>query len=77
MDEELTALEKLFNAELIDTARDKCTPVEVAKVRLAMEYPSPELEELMTQVGQYLVAEWSDCLCIVLNSVLCPELLDD
>ena len=77
MDEDLTPLEVLFRSELFDTASDKCTPVEVAKVRLAMEHPSPELDELMKQVGQYLVAEWSDCLCIVLNSILCPELLDD
>ena len=71
--EELGPIASCFWNHLEATVNADCSDWERKKISLALRHPSPELEEVIQQVGCAVVRAINDGETEILNRILYPE----
>ena len=63
----------LLAAGLFNVAERCCTPAEIAKVGLCLEFPSPETDRLLDQAHERISSALAESVAELLNGILNRE----
>lgn len=67
------AIADLLQLAIECTLQEKCTPVEAARVRLALAHPSPQVNEAMEESVALVLEAMEIGLPPLLNGILFPD----